>query len=88
MEGNFKKYAVGVAEYLGEPYDYNSIMHYPESAFSKDTSNTITIKNNAGATVGQRLGLSEVDIKQIKKAYKCSDVQTTPAVSLVQLYGS
>ncbi len=80
MEGNFKKYAVGLAEYLNEPYDYNSIMHYPEFAFSKDDRKTITVKSKMpNVKIGQRIGLSDIDIKQIKKAYKCSDPTQAPA---------
>lgn len=42
-------------------YDYDSIMHYPRDAFSKNGQDTIT-PTTAGAVIGQRTGLSPGDI--------------------------
>jgi len=48
-------------------YDYGSIMHYPEFAFSKNGEPTIVPKN--GESIGQRVGLSPGDIAAIQSAY-------------------
>ena len=65
---------------FGEPYDYNSIMHYSSKAFSKDPYDTemITIEPVSStdrvqiAGLGRRRNLSDIDIVKIKKMYKCS----------------
>jgi hypothetical protein len=49
------------------PYDYDSIMHYPDWAFSKNGQPTIVAKN--GAPIGQRNGLSAGDIEAVKAIY-------------------
>lgn len=49
------------------PYDYNSIMHYPPQAFSKNGHATIIPKG--GQPIGQRNGLSAGDIAAIKLIY-------------------
>ena len=52
---------------IGE-YDYQSIMHYGEFAFSKNGQVTIIpLKNNQ--KIGQREKLSKLDIKAINKIY-------------------
>ncbi|EDO29086.1 predicted protein, partial [Nematostella vectensis] len=55
---------------LGAPYDYNSLMHYGRRSFSKNGRDTITPKKS-GAAIGQRDGLSRVDIWQVRKRYSC-----------------
>lgn len=51
---------------IGE-YDYGSIMHYPTTAFSKNGQPTIVTKS--GALIGQRDGLSPLDIKTVEALY-------------------
>lgn len=61
-------------DHLGQPYDYDSIMHYQTSTFAKDPSKpTITPKLNLpkGFVLGQRTHLSEIDIKMIQTLYGC-----------------
>ncbi|MXO58485.1 zinc metalloprotease [Altererythrobacter salegens] len=48
-------------------YDYGSIMHYPEKAFSANGKATIVTKT--GASIGQRNGLSAGDVAAIKAIY-------------------
>ncbi len=48
-------------------YDYSSIMHYPATAFSKNNQPTIVAKN--GVAIGQRNGLSDLDIKTVNTLY-------------------
>jgi hypothetical protein len=65
MEYNFDKHVLD-GEDLGE-YDYNSIMHYPATAFSINGEATITALN--GDPIGQRDGLSAGDVAAIKLMY-------------------
>ncbi len=51
---------------VGE-YDYTSIMHYPEHAFSNNGCVTIVTKN--GEPIGQRNGLSSGDINACRHIY-------------------
>lgn len=55
---------------FGAPYDYNSIMHYPRTAFSRNGEDTIVPKKS-GANIGQRNGLSVHDIERINTMYNC-----------------
>lgn len=57
----------------GEPYDYDSIMHYSAFAFSKNkgVDKTIEPKNVNFTQIGRKANLSETDITKIKKLYKC-----------------
>jgi hypothetical protein len=50
---------------LGE-YDFNSIMHYPATAFG---NGKVTIRTKNGEDIGQRNGLSDGDIAAIKMLY-------------------
>lgn len=50
-------------------YDYGSIMHYGMFAFSKNGQPTIVPKQ-AGATIGQRSGLSAGDIAAVHHIYR------------------
>lgn len=49
-------------------YDYESIMHYPRTAFSRNAKDTISTVDPA-ATIGQRTGLSAGDISAVEKLY-------------------
>ncbi len=50
-------------------YDYDSIMHYPRSAFSKNGEDTITPDAKGVVEIGQRDGLSEGDILAAEEMY-------------------
>ena len=79
MEGqqyNFEKLKPDAIDSLGEPYDYGSIMHYSANTFSKNgylpTIETSKDKlTSKPRNIGQRVGLSEGDIRQTNKLYKC-----------------
>ncbi len=49
------------------PYDYRSIMHYPETAFSANGQPTIRAKD--GSAIGQRSGLSPGDVEAVRQLY-------------------
>ncbi|GAB0093918.1 hypothetical protein DMENIID0001_091100 [Sergentomyia squamirostris] len=68
LEDNFEK--ILNSDMLNLPYDYNSVMHYPEDAFSKNGLPTIEAKQS-GVFIGQRIGMSELDIRRLNKLYKC-----------------
>lgn len=63
---------------LGSPYDFNSIMHYGKNAFSVQPYNssyyTLVPKRDLlpGEVMGQRAGLSEHDVNQLRLLYQCS----------------
>lgn len=68
---NFRKYGPNVITNFGVEYDYSSIMHYGRFYFSKNGLPTITSKTSYGSDMGQRLRLTEPDIKKINKMYNC-----------------
>ena len=79
LEGNFHKYALGAASYLGAPYDYGSVLHYSRQAFSKNNKDTISPLDPT-AEIGQRRGLSTIDTWQLMKLYNCP-VKPLPSTS-------
>lgn len=72
---NFNKLSEDEVDSLGQPYDYNSIMHYARNTFSKssylDTILPVDRPNLKRPEIGQRVQLSEGDIAQAKLLYKC-----------------
>lgn len=57
---------------LRTPYDYSSIMHYGRTAFSTGYGrDTITPIPNARVRIGQRKGMSRIDIQRINRLYGC-----------------
>ncbi|XP_022808804.1 zinc metalloproteinase nas-15-like [Stylophora pistillata] len=68
---NFAKYGPSRINTLGVPYDYRSLMHLDDKAFSKNGEPTIVPKQ-AGIQIGQRESPSALDIKQMNLLYKCS----------------
>ena len=68
---NFDKYDEEV-EYLGFPYDLNSIMHYDNFAFSLNGEPTIVAKNGVTLLPSyKKFMLSQIDKAEIKKRYNC-----------------
>eukprot|EP00794_Sanderia_malayensis_P019864 gene19864-21805_t len=63
---------------LGVAYDFNSVMHYPLDAFTKNGLPTIEVVGDAqGAQIGHRDGMSANDIEQIRLFYDCKDARRT-----------
>ncbi|XP_058241185.1 dorsal-ventral patterning tolloid-like protein 1 isoform X2 [Hemibagrus wyckioides] len=75
QEYNFLKMEPGEVNSLGEPYDFDSIMHYARNTFSRgmflDTILPSRDENNVRPAIGQRTRLSKGDISQAKKLYRC-----------------
>ncbi len=68
---NFRKYSHGEADYYGEGYDFDSVMHYGNWDFSVNNQMTIEAISNRNKILGQRDGFSQTDVKQLNKVYKC-----------------
>ncbi|KAJ6667186.1 hypothetical protein lerEdw1_017164 [Lerista edwardsae] len=72
--GNFKKVT---SDNLDLPYDYASVMHYGAYDFSNTSGKaTIVPIPNASIPIGQRIGLSNLDVKKINKLYSCDSCST------------
>ncbi|XP_046854247.1 zinc metalloproteinase nas-15-like isoform X2 [Xenia sp. Carnegie-2017] len=71
MERNFLTYRHSPTDSLKEPYDFLSIMHYDNKAFSSNGMDTIQSKRNPKMRFGKVRKLSKVDLRQLKKLYRC-----------------
>lgn len=68
---NFHKRLTGHRGSYGVDYDYGSVMHYAEDAFTKNGNKTIVPKKE-GVIIGQREGFSLGDVEKIRRAYNCT----------------
>lgn len=68
-ENNFDKYPSNVVTDYGFGYDVASVMHYPAYAFSKNGKPTIERRYHGNEVMGQREGLSQIDVAKINKMY-------------------
>ncbi|KAM4017055.1 embryonic protein UVS.2-like isoform 2-T2 [Anomaloglossus baeobatrachus] len=69
-ERNFYKMST---QNLGVPYDYLSVLHYGKFAFATDTGKpTLEPTGDPQALIGQRVGLSSLDVAKINKLYECN----------------
>lgn len=58
---------------FGQPYDYDSVMHYSSKAFSKNGEATI-IPKKSNAKIGQRKGFSVADLAKVNAMYNCTKI--------------
>lgn len=73
MESNFQKFTPRQIQHLDEDYDYSSLMHYDLHAFARSYGATLSpLKETNGTKIGQRNGLSVVDVRKINKLYNCT----------------
>ena len=74
---NFEKRSKKIINTQSLGYDYDSIMHYPKYAFSRNGRKTIEVVNMEAyeeqgyPVLGQREWLSSSDIAVINKLYNC-----------------
>ncbi|XP_057304961.1 zinc metalloproteinase nas-6-like [Hydractinia symbiolongicarpus] len=73
---NFRKYGRDKIDSLGVDYDLRSIMHYSQSSFTSRNRFTIKTKDPKLQHLlnddRSNVGLSALDIKQIRLLYKCN----------------
>ncbi|KAL5279610.1 hypothetical protein ACFFRR_003911 [Megaselia abdita] len=73
-EGNFNIYDKTVVTDFGIQYDYGSVLHYSQYAFSKNGEKTIVPLFDEGSDIGQRKGLSPKDIYKLNLMYRCPNM--------------
>ena len=71
MRFNFDKQSQSSVNSLGTPYDYESMMHYGETAFGGGRVTITTIDRSKQKVIGNRKGFSQIDIRQINAMYNC-----------------
>ncbi|XP_036363637.1 astacin-like metalloprotease toxin 2 [Octopus sinensis] len=75
---NFRKIDSSSFNTLNLPYDYDSIMHYPHNAFAIDGRYSTIITKVKGVRIGQRIGMSQLDIKKVQRLYGCLERELVP----------
>merc|ERR1711934_525870 len=71
---NFVKKSESEVSEFGLPYDFESVMHYSDTAYSKNGKRTIeTIDPSKQDIIGKATGVSEGDILLVKRMYGCTD---------------
>ncbi|XP_053179571.1 high choriolytic enzyme 1-like [Scomber japonicus] len=68
MQHNFNKVQTNN---LGTPYDFNSVMHYSNYAFSRNGRPTIVARSNPNLSFGHARALSRNDIARVNRLYRC-----------------
>lgn len=63
----------GEATTLGQPYDFQSIMHYSNKEFSSNGGDTIQAIADPSMQLGNLNSLSAVDVLQINLLYRCPE---------------
>ena len=70
-EKNFHKESLETVDSRDVRYDYGSVMHYGAFFFTKNAGEETIHPKEEGAEIGQRIGLSELDIEQALRLYEC-----------------
>uniref|UniRef100_A0A8C1KUX8 Metalloendopeptidase n=1 Tax=Cyprinus carpio TaxID=7962 RepID=A0A8C1KUX8_CYPCA len=72
-ESNFNKHSGNVSTTQETPYDYYSVMHFDKNAFSNGNGSTIITKSpELQDMIGQLMEMSEHDVTELNKLYKCN----------------
>ena len=59
----------------GQPYDYDSVMHYGPRTFSKypkDSTKYTMRPKDSSKTIGQQSHISKIDAVKLRKMYGCA----------------
>ncbi|XP_048117169.1 meprin A subunit beta-like [Alosa alosa] len=73
-EHNFKKYFRNTTSTQGTTYDYWSVMHYGQYAFSNGLEPTIITRDaDFQDVIGQRQDMSSLDVLELNRLYRCND---------------
>lgn len=73
-ESNFRKLPSWLINSHGVGYDFNSIMHYDSNFFSRHPSVDTLRAKDSSIPVGKARVLSEFDIEQTNRLYKCGEL--------------
>ena len=72
-EHNFDKLSENKSSTQGVSYDYDSVMHYSQYAFSNGNGRTIITNDpEFQDVIGQRLEMSSSDVLKLNRLYHCS----------------
>lgn len=64
-------------EAQGTPYDYDSILHYPKKAFSKNKELTVVPRDSSYLDkIGHKQTLSKGDALRVNRMYNCPGYET------------
>nr|BAC16237.1 myosinase-I [Heterololigo bleekeri] len=80
-KNNFLKLMPPEINTQGLPYDYNSIMHYEESSFAIDRFKPTIVPLKKNVNIGQRIGMSQLDIVQLQRFYGCPERKLVPVIT-------
>lgn len=76
-ERNFRKESFSTIDSRGVGYDYDSVMHYGSFFFTKEKGKKTIKTKKRGASIGQRVGLSDMDTEQANLLYNCDGKQAS-----------
>lgn len=84
---NFEKMYPPLIDTQGLDYDYNSIMHYDGYSFGINRDKPTLVPLQKNVEIGQRYGMSQLDIVQLQRLYGCKErklikLQNLDAVSV------
>ena len=81
FEKNFDSYGPDRVDSAEEPYDFDSLMHYDNQAFSKNGDNTLQSISDPNRPLGNMDDFSVIDIKQLLKYYPCKPWDKKPPIN-------
>ncbi|XP_063238671.1 zinc metalloproteinase nas-7-like [Bacillus rossius redtenbacheri] len=73
MEHNFDKYSESFITNYNTTYDFQSVMHYSATAFTKNGLPTLEALVPGVTTMGQYDGMTDIDIVKLQRMYGCMD---------------